>query len=99
VTWLSSVKSAIAAHAFLYTGIAAAVVGIVGGALADITWGARPPRQQRGGRQQHTRQQHRSKRHGREQRDATAQPARDRHAQPGRGHHSCTQLGARPDQG
>jgi serine/threonine-protein kinase len=36
-TWLGTVTSAIAAHAFLYTGIIAAVVGITGGTLAGIS--------------------------------------------------------------
>jgi hypothetical protein len=40
MTWLSAAKAAVAAHAILFTGIAAAVVGVAGGALAGIT---RPP--------------------------------------------------------
>jgi eukaryotic-like serine/threonine-protein kinase len=37
ITWLSTVKGAVAAHAILYTGIAAAVVGIVGGSVVGIS--------------------------------------------------------------
>lgn len=37
MTWLSAVKAAVAAHAILCTGIAAAVVGVAGVALAGIT--------------------------------------------------------------
>jgi eukaryotic-like serine/threonine-protein kinase len=37
VTWLSTAKGAVAAHAFIYTGIAAAVIGIVAGTLAGIS--------------------------------------------------------------
>ena len=36
VTWVSTVKSAIGAHAFLYTGIAAAVIAIAAGTIAGI---------------------------------------------------------------
>jgi hypothetical protein len=36
-TWLGTVTSAIAAHAFLYTGIIAAVVGIAGGSLVAVS--------------------------------------------------------------
>jgi eukaryotic-like serine/threonine-protein kinase len=36
-TWLSTVKGTLAAHVFLCTGIAAAVVSIAGGAVAGIT--------------------------------------------------------------
>jgi eukaryotic-like serine/threonine-protein kinase len=36
-TWLGGVRSAVAAHAVLYTGVAAAVIGIVGGTLAGIS--------------------------------------------------------------
>jgi serine/threonine-protein kinase len=36
-TWLSGARSAVAAHAFLYTGVAAAVIGIVGGSLVGIS--------------------------------------------------------------
>jgi serine/threonine-protein kinase len=36
-TWLGTVTSAISAHAFLYTGIIAAVVGIAGGTLVGIS--------------------------------------------------------------
>jgi len=42
-SWLSTARGAIAAHAFLYTGIAAAVAAIAGGALAGITRAAGHP--------------------------------------------------------
>ncbi len=37
VTWLSKAKGAVAAHAFIYTGIAAAVIGIVAGSVVGIS--------------------------------------------------------------
>jgi eukaryotic-like serine/threonine-protein kinase len=37
VTWLSTARGAVGAHAFIYTGIAAAVIGIVAGSLAGIS--------------------------------------------------------------
>jgi eukaryotic-like serine/threonine-protein kinase len=36
-TWFSLVKGSVAAHALLYTGIAAAVIGIAGGSLAAVS--------------------------------------------------------------
>jgi hypothetical protein len=43
VTWLSTVKGAFASHAFIYTGIAAAVIGIIGGSLAGISRATQHP--------------------------------------------------------